>query len=229
MKKIGVATIGQSPRADIIPEMRRVLGKDVEILERGALDGYTLEEVERFEKEAGEGILVSRMRDGTEVNVSHSLVVPRVQRCIEELEKEGVELTLVLCTGRFPTFKSKRLVVYPSDILRGAVSGAIKRGKLGVVQPSKEQIPGVEARSSQSGAKPWGDEVEVVYDAVSPYGPMEDVVAMAERLAKAGVDLVYLNCMGFCSKHKRIVKEKTGKPVIQSNSLVARVLKELIS
>jgi len=221
--------IGQSPRADIIPEMRRVLGKGVEILERGALNGYTLEDVRRFEKEVGGGILVSRMRDGTEVNVSHSLVVPRVQRCIEELEKEGVELTLVLCTGRFPTFKSKRLVVYPSDILRGAVSGAIKRGKLGIVQPSKEQIPSVEARSSQSGAKPWGDEVEVVYDAVSPYGPMEDVVAMAERLAKAGVDLVYLNCMGFCSKHKRIVKEKTGKPVIQSNSLVARVLKELIS
>ena len=229
MKKIGVATIGQSPRADIIPEMRRVLGKGVEILERGALDGYTLEEVRRFEKGAREGILVSRMRDGTEVNVSHSLVVPHVQKCIEELEKEGVELTLVLCTGRFPTFKSKRLVVYPSDILRGAVSGAIKRGKLGIVQPSKEQLRGVEARSSQSGAKPWGDEVEVVYDAVSPYGPMEDVVAMAERLAKAGVDLVYLNCMGFCSKHKKIVKEKTGKPVIQSNSLVARVLKELIS
>lgn len=228
MKKIGVVTIGQSPRADIIPEMRRVLGREVEILERGALDSYTLEDVKRFEKELGGG-LVSRMRDGTEVKVSHSLVVPHVQTCIEELEKEGVELTLVLCTGRFPTFKSKRLVVYPSDILRGAVSGAMKRGKLGIVQPSKEQLRGVGAGSSQSGAKPWGEEVEVVYDAVSPYGPEEDVIAMAERLAVAGVDLVYLNCMGFSSRHKEIVKEKTGKPVIQSNSLVARVLKELIS
>lgn len=43
------------------------------------------------------------------------------------------------------------------------------------------------------------------------------------------MDLVFLNCMGFGSRHKEIVKERTGKPVIQANALVARVLKELIS
>jgi len=227
--KIGIVTVGQAPRTDILPSMKQVLGKDVEILERGALDNYTLKEVEQFERKTGEGGLVTRMRNGTEVMVSHGLVVPHVQRCIEELEKEGVELTLVLCTGRFPAFNSKRLVVYPSDILRGTVTGAIKRGKLGVVMPSKDQLRSVTPGSSQSGAKPWGEEVEVVYDSASPYGPEEEVAEMAERLAKASVDLTFLNCMGFNSRHKEIVKEKTGKPVIQSNSLVARVLKELIS
>jgi protein AroM len=209
--------------------MGRVLGSDIEILERGALDDYTVEEAKRLERKPGEGLLVTRLRDGTEAGVAHGIVVPLVQKRIEELERQGVELTLVLCTGRFPSFKSKRLVVYPSEILRGAVIGSIKRGKLGIVQPSKEQLRGVGARSSQSGAKPWGEEVEVVHDAASPYGPEEEVAAMAERLAKAGVDLVFLNCMGFNSRHKEIVKEKTGKPVIQSNYLVARVLKELIS
>lgn len=229
MKKIGIVTMGQAPRSDVVPSMKKVLGKDVEILERGALDSYTLKEVEQFERKPGEGALVTRMRDGTEVKVSHSVVVPKVQKCIEDLEKEGVELTLILCTGRFPTFKSKRLVVYPSDILRGAVTGAIKHGRLAVVQPSKDQLRSVTARSSQGGAKPWGEEVEVVYDGASPYGPEEEVVEMAERLAKASVDLTFLNCMGFNSRHKEIVKQKTGKPVIQSNALIARVLKELIS
>ena len=227
MKKIGIVTIGQSPRRDIVPEMRKVLGEGVEILERGALDGYTLEEVKRLKGRPGEGILVTRMRDGTEVKVSHGHVVPLIQRCIEELEEEGVELTLVLCTGRFPAFKSKRLVVYPSEILRGAVRGALRRGKLGVVLPSKEQLKRV--RLGRVGGSRWGEEVEVVYDAASPYGPDEEVEEMAGRLAEAGVDLIFLNCMGFGSRHKEIVKERTGKPVIQANALVARVLKELIS
>lgn len=229
MKRIGIATIGQSPRDDIIPEMRRVLGRNVEVLERGALDDYTVEEAKRLERKPGEGLLVTRLRDGTELDVSPGIVVPLVQKRIEELEKEGVELTLVLCTGKFPSFKSKRLIVYPSEILRGAVSGSITRGRLAIVYPSKEQIRGLGTRGGQREKSVWGEEVEVVYDAVSPYGPEEDVVEMAERLSKAGVDLVWLNCMGFSSRHKEIVKKKTGKPVIQSNSLVARVLRELIS
>lgn len=237
MKKIGIVTIGQSPRRDIVPEMRRVLGGEVEVLERGALDDYTLEDVERLERKPGEGLLVTRMRDGTEVRVSHRHVDHPIQRCIEELEGEGVEFTLVLCTGGFPAFKSKRLVVYPSEILRGVVRGALRRGRLGVVMPSRPrsrppsegQLRGVEARRGQGGMRTWGEGVEVVYDGASPYGPEEEVAEMAERLAGAGVDLVFLNCMGFNSGHKEIVKEKTGKPVIQSSSLVARVLKELIS
>ena len=232
MKKIGIVTIGQSPRVDIVPEMRRVLGEDVEILERGALDDYTLEDVERFERKPGEGGLVTRMRDGTEVRVSHRHVDHPIQRCIEELEREGVELTLVLCTGGFPAFKSKRLVVYPSEILRGAVRGALKRGRLGVVSPSRpstERLKRMEARQGPGRRRTWGEEVEVVYDGASPYGPEEEFTEMAERVARAGVDLVYLNCMGFNSRHKEIMREKTGKPVIQSSSLVARVLKELIS
>lgn len=231
MKKIGIVTIGQSPRRDIVPEMRRVLGEDVEILECGALDDYTLEDVERLERKPGEGGLVTRMRDGTEVRVSHRHVDHLIQRCIEGLERRGVEFTLVLCTGGFPAFKSKRLVVYPSEILRGAVRGALRQGRLGVVMPSRprtERLKRMEARQGQ-GRRSWGEGVEVVYDGASPYGPEGEVTEMADRLAKAGVDLVFLNCMGFNSRHKEIVKEKTGKPVIQSSSLVARVLKELIS
>ena len=47
MKKIGMLTIGQSPRDDILPGLKEIFGKNVEIVEAGALDGLTLEEVER--------------------------------------------------------------------------------------------------------------------------------------------------------------------------------------
>jgi protein AroM len=46
--KVGTLTIGQSPRIDIIPEIRDVLGPSVEIVEKGALDGLNLEQVKKF-------------------------------------------------------------------------------------------------------------------------------------------------------------------------------------
>ncbi len=36
---IGTVTIGQSPRVDLIPELRAILGEEVQIIEAGALDG----------------------------------------------------------------------------------------------------------------------------------------------------------------------------------------------
>ncbi len=36
--RLGIVTIGQTPRSDVVPEMAEVLGPGVEILERGALE-----------------------------------------------------------------------------------------------------------------------------------------------------------------------------------------------
>ncbi|MDN5940637.1 MAG: AroM family protein [Nitrospira sp.] len=59
--KIGAVTIGQSPRDDIIPEIREILGPEVEIVERGALDGLSLKEVNDFYPGPPGPILVTRM------------------------------------------------------------------------------------------------------------------------------------------------------------------------
>lgn len=229
-RKVGIVTIGQSPRSDVVPEMKRVLGRNVEILECGALDEYTLEDMKQFESKTSGGGLVTRMRDGTEVGVSHKLVDAPMQQCITELEKQGVDLNLVLCTGGFEPFESERLVVYPSDILSGAVRGALKRGKLAVVnptRPSPERLERLKARQEAGDAR-WGEQVEVVYDGASPYGSYEEFSEMAERVAGEDVDLIFLNCMGFNSRHEEIMSEKTGKPVVLSSSMVARSLKELL-
>lgn len=220
--KIGVATIGQSPRPDVVGEIRRVLGQDIEILEAGALDDLTLDEIQKIEPKPGEGILVTRMRDGTEVKITHDFVVPLLQERITELEGKGVNLILMLCTGRFPEFKAKSLIVMPSEIIRGVSRAALREGRLGTVLPSIQQIGGAPRERVNDGL--------VTYlDAASPYGPKEEIEELGDRLAKQNLDLILLNCMGFDHTMKQIIKEKTGKPVIQASSLVARALKELIS
>jgi len=220
--KIGVVTIGQSPRPDVIGEMERILGKDYDILEKGALDDFTLEEVQNIKIKPGDGLLVTRMRDGTEVKITHDVVNPIMQKRIAELEAEMVEIIFLLCTGRFPEFESNVLVVQPSNIIQGVKRAAIRKGRMASILPSMQQIGGSPREREEDGL--------VTYlDSASPYGPIEEVEKLGDRLAKQNVDLIVLSCMGFDNNHKRIIKEKTGKPVLQSSAMVARALKELLS
>jgi protein AroM len=221
MKKIGILTIGQSPRPDVIGEFLRVLGRDYEIIERGALDDYSVEELRSRKVASGERILVTKLRDGEEIKVSHDLVISNLQKGIDYLERKKIDLTLLLCTGKFPEFKSKHLVVQPSEIVRGTVTASLRSGKLAVVVPAREQIP-------KTKTEVFGIDVDVYYDTASPYGSKTELREMAIRISKENVDLVFLDCMGFTHEMKQMVRDVTGKPVILSNALVARVLQEIV-
>ena len=90
MTKIGMLTIGQTPRVDLLPALVEILGDEHEIIEAGALDGLSLEDVKDIEILPDDYILVSRMRDGTEVKITKRFVIPRIQEKITELEEKGV-------------------------------------------------------------------------------------------------------------------------------------------
>ena len=213
--KIGVVTIGQSPRPDVIGEMERILGEGYEMSEKGALDDYTLKDVKKFKIDPEHGLLVTRMRDGTEIKITHDIVNPMIQERITELEAEGADIILLVCTGRFPEFKSSLLVVQPSNIVRGVTRAAIRKGRMASILPSMQQVGGSPREREEDGL--------VTYlDSASPYGPIEEVEKLGDRLAKQNVDLIVLNCMGFDYNHKRIIREKTGKPVLQSKANLDR-------
>ena len=221
MKKIGMLTIGQSPRADILPGLIEILGKDIEIVEAGALDGKTMEDVKKISLRVEDYILVSRMRDGTEIKITKKYILPLMQEKLDYLENQGIRLTVVMCTGNFPQFKSKGLVITPKEILKGVMEGSIKKGRLGVVYPTAEQMPMAESEWGRLG-------VEIYPDTVSPYEP-KGVEGLCKRLADQKLDLVLLNCFGFPTEIKKKIQKATGKPVVQANTLVAHVLAEFIN
>ncbi len=220
MKQIGMLTIGQSPRDDLIPGLMEILGDDYTIVEAGALDDLTYEDVQKIDLNPEHYILVSRMRDGREIKITKKYVVPRMQKQLDRIEEQGVRLTVVMCTGKFPQFQSKGLVVTPSEILKGVIEGSLKEGKLAVVYPTEEQIPYTERDFGR-------EDVELYADSVSPYEP-EDVESLIKRLEEEAPDLVFLNCFGFPIELKHKIVEATSKPTVHSSSVVARVMKELV-
>ena len=53
MFKLGAITVGQSPRTDVTDDIMGIFQGKVEILERGALDGLTVEDIDRLAPDAG--------------------------------------------------------------------------------------------------------------------------------------------------------------------------------
>ena len=222
-KKIGMITIGQSPRVDIVPEMKGILGPEVEIIEAGALDGLTIDEVRQFSPKGRDYILCTRMSDGTEVVVAKRFIVPRVQKCIDLLSQRGARIIIFVCTGLFPPFSSKTLFIEAQKILDHfilALHG--EKERIGLLIPLSDQIK--QARKKYGRLKG-----KMIIRAASPYAAGDEISVAAEQLKKADPHVIVMHCMGYTQAMKKKVMEITGKPTILARSLVARTVKELIN
>jgi len=220
--KIGAVTIGQSPRNDIIPEIREVLDSEVEIVEKGALDGLSLNDINSYYSEPTNYTLVTRMNDGTEVKIPEKFIVPRIKNCISELEEKGVEIIILLCTGEFPELESQHILLKPGIIIKNIVKGMLERGRLGVIVPTPDQISAME--------KKWErNNFNVISESVSPYtGTNTEIIETANKIKNANVDLIILDCIGFNRKTKAVFRHVTKKPVLLPRTIIGRIVKELV-
>jgi protein AroM len=223
MTRVGLITVGQSPRTDVVPDMAVILGGDVDIIEAGALDGLSRAQIDALAPEGDDEILVTRLADGSSVFVGKMHVVPLIERRIAALEDRGVTLNALLCTGAFPKLAARRPLLEPQQLLLGLLRAMTFPGRLGVLTPSERHVPQTEARWRESG-----------FDAlVAPLSPYEEedpaaVRRAAEALRAGGVGLIVMDCIGFRRKTRDEIAQLTGAPALVANLLVARVATELL-
>ena len=216
--KIGIITIGQSPRNDVVGEIGELLNQ-AEIVQRGCLDDLTNEQRESLNPEETEPFLVTVLRDGSSVQVSKEKTAQLLQQRIKELENKDVASIVLLCTGDFPDLESKKLLIQPGKLIRELVEAMLTlEGKLGVVAPCSEQIDQIQ--------KKWSH-LNPVVAVASPYENSGKIQDAAKKLRAENVDLTVLDCIGYTRQMKQTVREITRKPVILARSLLARVLGEL--
>jgi len=218
--RVGMVTIGQTPRNDVVPEIQTLLGSAIEILQCGALDGLSLEEVRKLAPTSGDSILVTRMRNGEEVTVGESRVLPRVQQCVNNLAPR-CDVLAMLCTGQFPELVSDRMIVMPDALLDGVVNSIQGVRTIGAFIPSAEQ----KAQALERWKRP---DRSVVVESASPYSERDVVTPAAQKIAVSKPDLIVLDCMGYTFRTREVVKKATGKPVILPRSVLARSIVELV-
>lgn len=221
-RTVGLVTIGQAPRVDMVPEMALWLGP-ARTLERGALDGMTPDEISDLRPTPGDYALITRLEDGSSATIAERHILPRVQAAITDLEAEGAEAIVLLCTGEFPPFEHERPLLPAEQLIIGGVRAIANGARLGVICPLPQQKVPTRDKWTAVAADP-------IVESGSPYdGDVDGLRRAAGRVAQAGVDYLVLDCMGYTQGMKELVREETGVPVILARSVVARLAAEAVS
>jgi protein AroM len=221
---VGVVTIGQSPRTDVMPDIAGPLPPGTRVIERGALDHIGPAELASLAPACGEDLLVTRLRDGTEVTLAEARLVPLLQEAVDDVTGRGAAVVAALCTGSLAGIRCPRPLLMPGPLVRNLVAAAAPGGRvarLGVVVPASDQVEPVRADWSAAAS-------EVLVLAASPYGPLAGLAQAADALAAWHPDLVVLDCLGFDGPMKQMVAWAVGVPVILPRTALAGALAALL-
>jgi protein AroM len=213
---IAAVTIGQSPRDDVVPEMRS-LAPGTTWIEAGALDGLDDAAIARLAPDAGDFPLVTRTSKGTAVVGEHA-VRPALQAAVARVETDA-DLVIVLCTGELG-IESRRPMLVPHQLLTAAVTSVRAPGPVVILTPHQAQVAAQERRWAARGV-----EASIVF--ASPYGST-DFAAAGRRARDTHASLVVLDCLGYTMGMKEMVAAASGLPTILVRSLLARVAAEVL-
>jgi protein AroM len=219
-KRAAFITIGQSPRPDIMDEMRPWWdGSSLDIEEHGVLDCLSPEEIGRLAPGDEDVPLVSRLHDGTEVHLAADSVHRRVEEIVRKLDDDGgIDVVVLLCTGRFHGLTSKGILVAAGPVVdHGLAAIAESAPSIGVLLPNEGQKASF--RCDPAGSRRF------VLSHASPYSGDRWETA-ARELAEA--DLVVMHCMGYTEPMRRRLAQKTGKPVLLARRMVAAAVAQVL-
>lgn len=217
--KIGLLTIGQSPREDIIPEIMPFLSPHIEIEETGLLDDLNLEEIVNLKPKTAETLLVTRLNDESQVQLSEKKISKLLPRVIDLMQiKTNVKAVGILCTHDFPKTNISCPVINPFDYLRFLVNSVLEVRNLGVVVPSKDQIEMAE--------KKWETE-KVVIEVKSPYNKGKSWRRIVQHFAQEKVEAIVLDCIGYKITDKLEMQNLIPVPILLPRLILVFAINQL--
>jgi protein AroM len=219
--KTGFITIGQSPRPYIMDAIAPTLERSFDIIEDGALNGYTYDEIlKEFPFKKGSDFFVTELSDGTEVHINLEHIKPLVQKSIDRLENKGAKIIVLMCTGEMGGFKSNVLFVESSEIIKSVAAALGKNKKVGVLIPDENQREQMEKRWRET-------DIDAEICALSPYISFEEAEEKVTNFRDRNWDMAVLDCMGYTKELKQAISDKLNIRVLLSRSVVASVISEL--
>ena len=220
-RKINICllTIGQSPRDDIFPEIKPLLSSHLQIVEYGLLDKLNMPEIESLKPESGEMPLVSRLRNGRQVELNPNKIRRLWPQALKSMQtKLNIKAVGLLCTHDFGQIELSIPVIFPFNYLKFLIDHILNPNSLGVVVPLASQI--------KAARKKWGKH-RIFVQAKSPYRQDKSWPEIAISLTQAKVEAVLLDCIGYKIKDKQTLQNLLKIPILLPRTVLAFALNQL--
>jgi protein AroM len=219
MTRVGMLTIGQAPRPDLVRSFAR-LRPDVELVEAGALDGLSAASLPH--SPVGRYPLTTRLADGTLITFDEADLVPLVRSALVRLEDDDVDATLLLSVGPFSGIRGRRPFVRPFDVVAGILRTAGVRG-IAVLVPAEAQVEPSRRKFEGSGFEPVvrASDLTAAQDRLPSW--------LADECDAGGrCDVVVLDDVGHREEDVRRLQDVASVPVVDLGLTAAAVLATLV-
>lgn len=242
-RSVGIVTIGQTPRPDLLAPFAAAatgwmdpLGRrpSPRFVEAGALDGLDEKAVAAMAPRKGETFYVTKLADGRSVKIAVSLLEDALARAVLRIV-DDVDVVVIACTGSFPGLHrvlgdDAPLVIEPDQLLKGVVAGIAPR-RLAVFVPDEGQREALAAGWERALGR------AVTTRALSPYlrydadgGARRQLrQAINELVEESDPDLFVFDCMAYDEAVLApLVGRLTSVPTLYSAATVARIVTSMV-
>ncbi len=219
MRSIGALLIGQSPRHDLVDPLIRELPGDCRVVQAGALDGLTRDDIPTASP--GSYPLTTRLRDGSLVLVQERFLAPRLQQAVHDLEARGVVASLLLCAGTFAGLSGSQPIVRPFALARDVLRQLGLRA-VGLIAPVAEQETAIRQRWQAAGFAPcvWTADISA-----QDTGFHQKLTA---RVREHQLECIVLDYVGHAAEDVRRLRHRSGLPVIDLGELAVTTLVSML-
>lgn len=219
--RVGFLTIGQSPREDVMIEVKPLLLSNIEVVEYGLLDALSQDVIDSLGPNNQEIRLVSRLRDGRQVFLSERKISELLPDAIKYMKTElNVEAVGVLCTHEFPEKEFLCPVIFPAEHIKSQIDEISKVQKLGVVVPLENQIEMTKHK--------WGYNRTYVISK-SPYKKGKTWKDIADTFINEKVDAVILDCIGFTLQDRTEIASLLDIPILLPRTMLASAINQIFA
>ena len=218
--RLGIVTLGQSPRPDIQADLAPTLC-DMEIVQFGVLDDCSNGHLATFAPREGPFVL-TQLRNGGPIKVGVPEVSQHLQNLVGHLEGD-LQALLIFC-ARPLAVSSKRPVLRPSALLGSYLPSVMQRGHLTVIRGSPELLPEGQAywsarlpacRISMLTASPFSVDWE------------EEWNELVENLHSLAPQAVLLDGLGYTRPMQQYLKKRWNGPILLPRALLGQVLSNI--
>ncbi|MBQ6582512.1 MAG: AroM family protein [Mogibacterium sp.] len=221
MKKVYLIGTSHSPREDITDDMKALFDPSLEIHEIGALDEFSVEEVQtQFAPVEGKPTLVARFRNKKMIPFDEEKAMPYMQKAIDRACAEGADLIIILCTSKFPPLKSSVPVLFPDKLMHAIVPEVAAGLKVAYLFPFASHAPGM--------AKGWED-VGMPGNYACYHPASGDPVSVAlDFLKEDDPEFIVMDCIGYSSDLGKQIMRETGKPALHPRMMLVNMAHMLL-
>ncbi|EBU7937629.1 AroM protein [Salmonella enterica subsp. enterica serovar Chittagong] len=220
---LAILTIGVVPMSEVLPLLTEYIDEQ-HITHHSLLGKMSREDVMAdYAVEPGDDPLLTLLNDNQIAHVSRQKVERDLQSVVEVLDNQGYDVIILMSTEAIKSMAARNsILLEPLRIIPPLVASIVDGHQVGVIVPVAELLAAQE--------KKWQVlQMPPVYSLANPvHGSEQQLIDAGQALLDQGADVIMLDCLGFHQRHRDILQQALGVPVLLSNVLIARLASELL-